>query len=132
MRHEWANTSLLRANVELDAYVIMPNHVHAILWVVDAGKVAPAEGTAHRAPTPARFGVPAPNAPGTIVGGFKSAVTKRARLSIGPASLQVWQRNYYEHVVRDEAELQRIRQYIIDNPAAWADDEENPERISPR
>jgi putative transposase len=40
----------------------------------------------------------------------------------------VWQRNYYEHVIRDEEALHRLREYIRDNPASWADDEENPHR----
>ena len=62
---------------------------------------------------------------GAIIGQFKAAVTKRvAGLADGPNV--VWQRNYYEHIIRDEADLNRIRTYIAENPSKWAEDPENP------
>jgi REP element-mobilizing transposase RayT len=60
------------------------------------------------------------------VGSFKSAVTKNINATRGTPGALVWQRNYYEHVVRDEGSLNRIRQYILDNPAQWAMDRDNP------
>jgi hypothetical protein len=60
------------------------------------------------------------------VAGFKSAATRRINQVRGAFGLPVWQRNYYEHIIRDEKELHRIRQYILDNPAQWALDQENP------
>ena len=86
--------------VALDSFVIMPNHVHGIILLV-AGRVE------HARPLP------------LIVRSFKSAVSKAACRSI-------WQRNYYEHVIRDEDELNRIRDYIDDNPIMWSVDTENP------
>jgi len=64
---------------------------------------------------------------GAIMGQFKSIVTKRIN-SLGKTPLTpIWQRNYYEHVIRDEDDLNRIRQYIIDNPSKLDGDEENPQ-----
>ena len=57
---------------------------------------------------------------------FKSAVTKRAREMAGAADMPVWQRNYYEHIIRDVRELERIRRYIDENPQRWNIDDENP------
>jgi hypothetical protein len=62
---------------------------------------------------------------GSFVAGYKVAVTKRANAMRGTPGAPVWQRGYYEHVVRDEAELHDIRQYIAGNPAQWATDHEN-------
>ena len=63
---------------------------------------------------------------GSIVRGFKIGVTKWVRANMDVRD--VWQRNYYEHIIRNEAALNRIRQYIMDNPARWAEDPENPTR----
>jgi len=60
---------------------------------------------------------------GAIVAQFKSQVTKRIKSSGRIPNGHLWQRNYYEHVVRDEDDLNRIRQYIEDNPATWLEDE---------
>jgi REP element-mobilizing transposase RayT len=64
---------------------------------------------------------------GSIVGSFKSAVTKRVNENRGTPGVPVWQRNYYEHVIRDEGDLERIREYIATNPLRWALDEEKLE-----
>jgi putative transposase len=58
--------------------------------------------------------------------GFKSAVTKRINILRGTPGVSVWQRNYHEHIIRDENSLARIRRYIMDNPRQWALDRENP------
>ena len=64
-----------------------------------------------------------------MVRGFKIGVTKWFR--VNTTIYRVWQRNYYEHVIRNEASLNRIRQYILDNPARWAFDRENPAATTP-
>ena len=69
---------------------------------------------------------PAPRSVGALVVGFKSAATKRLNAMRGTPGTSVWQRNYYEHVIRDGAALNQVRQYIMDNPARWAEDAENP------
>jgi putative transposase len=64
----------------------------------------------------------------TIVRAFKSATTRRINEMRGTPGARVWQRNYYEHIVRNDADLQRIREYILTNPIRWAMDRENPTR----
>ncbi len=122
------------ATVTIDAWVIMPNHVHGIIVIgahsVGAHSVgAHSVGAQHAAPlrrhTPASPCVP-PGSLGAIVRSFKSAVTKRAREMAGAADMPVWQRNYYEHIIRDVRELERIRRYIDENPQRWDIDDENP------
>jgi REP element-mobilizing transposase RayT len=66
------------------------------------------------------------------VGGFKSAITKRINESRATPGAPVWQRNYYEHIVRNDDELFRIRDYIVNNPMQWKMDRENPLRTSDR
>ena len=63
---------------------------------------------------------------GAMVRGFKSSVTKRINTQRGRPGMPVWQRNYYERVIRNEKELSQVREYIMNNPLQWASDEENP------
>ncbi len=101
-------------DVALDAFVVMPNHIHGILAIAgdpDASTVSTD-----------RISIP------TIVGGFKSAVTREVRRMDGFAATRVWQSRYYEHVLRSESALRAIRQYIVDNPLKWHLDLENPKR----
>lgn len=93
--------------VELNEFIIMPNHVHFIIHILYKGGSRPA-------PTL-----------GTIIGLFKSECTKQIRKSINDYKLIIWQRSYYEHIIRNEYELNRIRQYIRDNPLNWNDDVNN-------
>jgi putative transposase len=116
-------------HIELDEWIVMPNHVHGILRVGDCGGTG--RGTACRAPTTAmevapieKFGVPVSGSIPTVIRSFKSAVTKGINdLSQSSARCVVWQRNYWEHLIRDEGELQRIREYIRNNPLHWAIDQ---------
>ena len=66
-----------------------------------------------------------------VVGSFKSAVTKRINETRATPGARVWQRNYYEHIIRNEESLNRIRQYVLHNPARWAMDRENPWAVAP-
>ena len=94
--------------VQLDEWVIMPNHLHGIVVIVDC------RGTACRAPT-GKFGNPTPGSLPTIIRSFKSAVSKRINVLRNTLGAPVWQSNYYEHVIRNEDDLNRARQYILDN-----------------
>ena len=123
---EWRQTGRNRINIKLDVYVVMPNHFHGILFIHGDGG-----GTARRAPTVERFGKPVSGSVPTIVRSFKSAVTKRVNEIRHTPGGSVWQRNYYEHIIRDDDDLNRIRQYIADNPARWTDDENHPANIKP-
>ena len=101
--------------VELDEYVVMPNHLHGIIVIEDSvGAV--------REPPLLRARKPL----GRLIGAFKTVSTKRINRIKDTPGHAVWQRNYYEHIIRSEAELSRIRQYISENPARWSDDSENP------
>lgn len=66
---------------------------------------------------------------GAIVGSFKSTVAQRVNAAGGMPGAPVWQVNYYDHVIRSEEELDRIRQYIENDPARWSEDPENPEHL---
>jgi len=128
---EWLRTALVRDNVSLDAFVIMPNHLHGIIVITHHKVVAPTlrrGDPAGRPYMPKRSHGPASGSIGAITSQFKSRSTKRINASRGTPSTPVWQRNYYEHVVRDEDELNAIRQYIVDNPASWEADDSNPNR----
>ncbi len=116
VRDEWLRTAQLRDNVALDAFVIMPNHFHGIVVITEG------RGTARRAPTE-QFGRPVAHSIPTIMRAFKSATTKRTNEIRNNPGTPVWQRNYYEHVIRNETELNAIRQYILGNPANWQTDE---------
>jgi REP element-mobilizing transposase RayT len=119
---EWQRTPILSPNVGLDEFVVMPNHFHGIVAIVEG------RGTARRAPTPERFGSPVSGSLPTIVRSFKSAVTSRINILHGTPGASLWQRNYHEHVIRNENDLHRIREYIQTNPMRWELDQENPKR----
>ena len=123
VKDEWLKTASVRRNVKLDMFVVMPNHFHGIVFIEDQSR-----GMACRAHTEERFGQPVVNSVPTVVRAFKSSVTKRVRETLKSPDYIVWQRNYYEHIIRNDKDLNRIRQYILDNPVKWHLDRENPER----
>lgn len=144
---EWRRTERVRDNVVLDAFVVMPNHVHGIIGITtgpgDGGAARHASdtptdendanrgrGTARRAPTGnnRQFGQPRSGSLSTIVGALKSAVTRRINRQRGTPGAPVWQRNFYERIVRNRTELDRIRTYIRQNPAQWHGDRHHPGR----
>ncbi len=112
---EWIKSGYIRNEIELDEFVIMPNHIHGVIIINDLG-------TARRAPT-GQFGLSVSGSLPTIIRAVKSASTKRINELRNFPGQKLWQRNYYEHVIRDEKDLNRIRKYIKDNPAKWEDDE---------
>jgi len=118
---EWLRTADIRSNVELDVFVVMPNHFHAIILLHPDGR-----GTLQRAPTVEQFGKPTSNTIPTIVRLFKSVSTKRINEIRHTPGAAIWQRNYYEHIIRNDESLNRIREYIMTNPIRWEADEENP------
>jgi REP element-mobilizing transposase RayT len=113
--------------VELDEWVVMPNHMHGIIVLVnDDGGDGPL-GRGGSRPAPTR---PAPTTKrkplGQLIGAFKTVSAKRINLMRGTPGAPVWQRNYYEHIVRDDRALKAIRHYIQNNPLKWALDMDNP------
>ena len=114
---EWLKSVQIRTEITLDTWVVMPNHIHGIVMITDDRR---------RLDRPVAPSGPRPRSLGALMAGFKSAATKRINALRGTPGAAVWQRNYYEHIIRNEAALNRIRQYIADNPARWAEDPENP------
>ncbi|WP_419660135.1 hypothetical protein Dvar_04820 [Desulfosarcina variabilis str. Montpellier] len=112
---EWLQTAVIRMEIQLDEWVVMPNHFHGIVCMRSR------RGTARRAPTPTRerFGRPIAGSVPTIVRAFKSAVTRRINTMRDTTGAKVWQRNYREHIIRSEPELNGLREYIQNNPARW-------------
>jgi putative transposase len=102
----WLNIPTHYDNVLLDEYIIMPDHLHGLIVLSDSDS-----GRMNAAPT----GI---LSLGGIINHYKAGVTRQANKIFGNASTPIWQRNYYEHVVRNESELGRIREYIAINPLA--------------
>lgn len=123
---EWLKTKEIRKNVDLDHYVIMPNHIHGIIIMECRGELnspqCEKKGRMQYAPTEKKFKSPSQTL-GSIIRGFKSSVTKQINEMQNVLSLKIWQRNYYEHIVRNDNDLHRIRTYIQDNPLKWELDE---------
>ena len=141
VQQSWVDLPKHYHNILLDEFVIMPNHVHGIIVIVDdivVDNTNSAVGASLRlAPTEIRHDTqPAPterwNAMNhrpvsEIVRAFKSFSARRINGLRDAIGVGVWQRNYYERIIRNEKELRRVREYIAFNPSKWAFDEENPE-----
>jgi putative transposase len=123
VEEEWLRTAIIRPDIQLDLYVIMPNHIHGIIVLNEC------RGTLQRAPTVERFGKPTSNSIPTIVRLFKSATTKRINEIRGTPRMPFWQRNYYDHVIRNDKELNNIRDYILNNVLQWAVEKDDPDKI---
>ena len=129
----WREIMTHFSGVEIDRYITMPNHFHGIVFTVGAGFPPRPDAHAQNAENcektlggetpPLRLATL-----GQIVGYFKYQSTKHINQSRDNPGVPVWQRNYYERVIRDERELDNIRQYIVDNPVKWAEDENHPAR----
>lgn len=130
---------IAKGNIKTDAFVIMPNHIHGIIIIrphalcVGAG-LAPAlnivQYQGQPQGLPLHKEIASPPALGTIIGAFKSRCIRDYLKYIDENDLnesaKIWQRNYYEHIIRDRKELAAIRNYIKSNPTNWSKDEENP------
>ncbi|MDT4328722.1 transposase [Methylomonas sp. MS20] len=118
-QEEWQKTNTIRSHIVLHEFVIMPNHFHAIVETVGAHCMRPdspdieqtKQERVQRAPTL-----------GDVVRGYKSAVTKRVRNLNGLPDFKIWQRNYYEHIIRNETAYLKIAEYIQTNPQRWLED----------
>lgn len=124
----WHNLSFHYPAIILDAFVVMPNHMHGIIILVGAGSPRPNAATVARTveggETPPLQKYPTL---GQIVGYFKFQSSKRINELREMVRAPVWQRGYYEHVIRDDQSLNRIREYIATNPQRWHLDRENPQ-----
>ncbi len=165
---EWVKSSTIRHEIEIDEFVIMPNHIHGIIRItVGADGIRPNQIKGHTPCTPTEtkivvgsdtvrrnriighmpcaptnnkipcggergssheINIPQrqPRTLGSFVAGFKSAATRAIHQHFHFHGKTIWQRNYYEHIIRNWRDLNRVRDYIRSNPKCWDDDEENP------
>jgi REP element-mobilizing transposase RayT len=140
----WNNLSNHYDNIELDAYVIMPNHFHGIILITDTvdnvGAIhelplhelplheSPLQLPLHESPIQSpqqRRKMLLPK----IVGRFKMNSAKQINQMRNTPGISVWQRNYYEHIIRNDKSLENIRNYIINNPSEWYYDDYNPKKV---
>ena len=130
MVYKWYELPQRFSSIELIEYVIMPNHIHGIIAIVGVplvGTLKAVSDSPKRADTR-----PAPTVGlGDIIGAFKSIATHEYIKGVKqhgwtPFSGKLWQRNYYEHIIRNEKEFSSIREYIRNNPAYWDTDRDNP------
>lgn len=144
VRDVWFDLKNHYRHVELGTFVIMPNHVHGILILVDDGRGGssitggtnpsddliagaeprPIDQTRPYVKTKPRHGLP------EIVRAFKSFSARRINRLRRTNGIPVWQRNYYEHIIRNDDDHDRIHRYIESNPSMWTDDDENPNRVN--
>jgi len=109
----WKTLSIRFPLVEVDNFVVMPSHVHGIISIIDTNQ--------HN------FNQECDSLPlGKIIAYFKYISTKKINIQRKTPGHRIWQRNYYEHVIRDEEEMSRAREYIETNPLRWALDKYNP------
>ncbi|MBI2485726.1 MAG: hypothetical protein HYW01_01960 [Deltaproteobacteria bacterium] len=112
----------------LDVFVIMPNHLHGVIVIADDCRGVQLNAPTTRNPSDFyKFISPKRKTLPIVIRTFKAAVTTQYRKN-NYHSFE-WQRNYYEYIIRNEDELNRIREYIIDNPLQWQFDRENPEQV---
>ena len=105
-------------NTQLDEYVIMPNHIHGIIFIVGAIHELPLQQNEFSQLIQRRkMLLP------KIIGRFKMNAAKQINQIRQTPGIPVWQRNYYEHIIRNDNELNKIREYIINNPLTWQTDE---------
>ncbi|MCE9645871.1 MAG: transposase [Chloroflexi bacterium] len=139
---EWLELPKRLSYIELVTHVVMPNHFHGILYIhenVGATRQGQAISQPNTVPsqiiTPESMdGSPLPRGPkpaslGAIIAQFKSRVTKRIWKFPEFKSTPIWQRNYYEHIIRNEKDLQNKTDYIEANPSLWDEDDENPVNV---
>lgn len=134
-KEQWEKLPKRFPNIELGAFVIMPNHAHGNIVIVTGRGTAEnlndsGGESSRRAPTTReQFQKPVKGSIPTIVRSYKSAVSYRINLIRGTQDIPVWQRNYYEHVIRNERDLQNKTDYIEANPLLWEEDDENPVNV---
>ncbi len=115
VHEQWKQTGILRDNVQLDAFVVMPNHVHGIILITSTNNNL--RDMMHHVPTPRKFSKPIANSLSAIVGSFKAAVTRQIRRLPETPDHPIWQSRYHDHIIRSLPDLNRIRAYVRANPA---------------
>ncbi len=119
---EWLRSKQIRPEFQFHEWVLMPNHFHAMIEIIQ-----PPVGT--NATFPDRLAM-RPKSISSLMSGFKSITTQRINQARNAPRSPVWQSRFYDHMIRDESGRERIRQYILDNPKTWTQDQLHPETFS--
>ena len=114
VRYCWNDLPQHYINVCLDAFVVMPNHIHGILVL---------KGTTEYKMKSKCHGL------SEIVRGFKTYSSKRINAERAVKGVKFWQRGFYDHIIRNDVDLSAIREYIVHNPSGWSKDEEHPSQL---
>lgn len=109
VRDLWTQTPRVRPGVVLDAFVIMPNHLHGIVGLPRSASSRTYTDGLRRAE----------RSLGALIGGYKAACTATVNRMLGVPDFRLWQRNYHERIIRDDRALDRMRRYVAENPARW-------------
>ena len=127
---QWVKLGRRFTGGDFSLYVIMPNHVHGIVILDGGGRGAGEEFQSHdpRNPPLRPYAGPhvVPGSLGAIIRAYKSSVSYRIHAMHGCNVAPVWQRNYYEHIIRDDEDYRRIAEYIQNNPQRWEQDQLHP------
>lgn len=122
-QEEWWRTPGLRPGVRIDATIVMPNHIHSIIWLDARPELWSADQLMRRERTAAG---PAAQSLGALIAQTKAAIGRRINVARDSSGSRVWQPGYHDRIIRTVDELHAVRAYILANPAHWADDEEWP------
>jgi len=126
---QWLQLVYRFSNLELGEWVIMPNHVHGILIITGRGEASQKRNngqvnTLITDASPLRPNGTESGSIGAIIQNFKSVTSRKINSQLGKSKEPIWQRSYYEHIIRNENEMQSIADYIVTNPLNWEQDAE--------
>ncbi len=123
----WLALSGHHPNIVLDAHIVMPNHMHGIIFITD--QQDPSQIPVGRRPASSAASLPQKHSKGNlagtlsaIVGGYKSAVTRAINQQMGLSAPIIWQASFHDHIIRNERALNHIREYVQTNPTRWEED----------
>ncbi len=124
-KEELLKTKELRNNVDLDEYIIMPNHIHSIVIIESKRKNIDGHILLNEIED-RKFGMPIPGSLSTIIDSYKSTVSYRIH-KLDRRIVKIWQPRFYDHIIRNEIDLYNIQKYIENIPIQWELDEQYPE-----
>ncbi len=126
----WLSLPEHHPGIELDAFVVMPNHIHGIIVLVGTTPASSANTPSANAKSDAaksdKAGLVPTGAPsgslGSVIGSYKSGATRRIREALNDPLLNVWQTRYHDRIIRSEVSLRAIQEYVLNNRARWQED----------
>ncbi|VXD19586.1 transposase [Planktothrix paucivesiculata] len=144
VKEEWVKSAEIRKEIELGEFVIMPNHFHGIIIIdqeinqnVDNYNHVNTNDVGANGRSPLQEIQSSqqeismkPKSLSSLIAGFKSATTKKINIIRDTPKNPVWQRNYYDHIIRNDESLERIREYVQNNPLSWENDQLHPNNPS--